>query len=175
MKCSCIGVILHSSVTATSMNTGKFIFLFYDLEFILLNFRVEIDFNDNFESYMDCSRLKFYEIIKFTFLYRSLRELCSWRLSSIGWAVQTCRRGQADFVCCHVGVEYGGKVTSWTGKCVASCRDSKLNQPEQKKKKNNADKDRRPPTVDRAGIFTCWHKVHQITVRNWIYYVNCEN
>ena len=71
MKCRCIGVIRHSSVTATSMNTGKFICLFYFLEFISLNFRVEIDFNDNFESYRDCSRLKFYEIIKLTFRCRS--------------------------------------------------------------------------------------------------------
>ena len=67
----CIGVILHSSVTATSVNSGKFICLFYDLEFISLNFRIETDFNDNFESYRYCSHLKFYEIIKFTFLCRS--------------------------------------------------------------------------------------------------------
>ena len=33
--------------------------LFYDLEFILLNFRVEIDFNENFDSYRDRSNLKF--------------------------------------------------------------------------------------------------------------------
>ena len=53
------------------------------------------------------------------------------------WAVQTClrghtgRRGQADLclLSCRVGVEYGGKVTSRTEKCVAKCRDSKQNQP----------------------------------------------
>ena len=32
------------------MNTGKFICLFYDLEFISLNVCLEIDFNENFES-----------------------------------------------------------------------------------------------------------------------------
>ena len=68
----CISVILlHSSATATSMNTEKCVCLFYDLEFISLNFRVEIDLNDNFKSRRDCSRLKFYEIIKFTFRCRS--------------------------------------------------------------------------------------------------------
>ena len=51
------------------------------------------------------------------------------------WTVQSCRREHADFclLSCRVGVEYGGKVTSWTGKCVAKCRDSKQNQSEQKK------------------------------------------
>ena len=77
MKCMCkkkVGVIRYStcsSVTSTSMNIGKFICLLYGFEFISLNFRVEIDFNENFESFRDCSRVKFYEIIKFTFLCRS--------------------------------------------------------------------------------------------------------
>ena len=63
MKCTCISVILHSSVTAILINTGKFICLFYDLEFILLNFRVEIDFNR-------IGTADVYEIIMLTFLCR---------------------------------------------------------------------------------------------------------
>ena len=62
------------------------------------------------------------------------------RVLRFTWNVKTCRwgqagrRGQADscLLSCMVGVEYGGKVTSWTGKWVAKCRDSKQNQPEQK-------------------------------------------
>ena len=64
-------------------------------------------------------------------------EICVLRFT---WIVQSCRRGQtgrrgqADFCLLSywVGVEYVGIVTSWTGKCMAKCRDSKQNQPEQK-------------------------------------------
>ena len=56
---------------STWVNTRKFVCLFLDLEFISLNFRLEIDVNDIFESHKDRSRLKFYEIIKLTFLCRS--------------------------------------------------------------------------------------------------------
>ena len=36
---------------------------------------------------------------------------------------------------------------SWTGKCVGTVSKISLN-------KNNVDKDRRPPTVDRVSIFS---------------------
>ena len=59
------------------------------------------------------------------------------------------------FVCCNVGfgVEYGSKVTSWTGKYVAKCRDSKRNQLEQKK----VDKDRDHRQWTRSAFFLLTH------------------
>ena len=149
------------------VNTRKFVCLIHDLEFISLNFRLEIDVNDIFESYRDCSRLKFYEIIKLTFLWKlevpKCLELCSWRLSRMEmgeirvlrftWTVQTCRRGhagrrrQAEFCLLSCRLVLSMEVKWRAG------RESVWQSVETVSKisliRTNVDKDRRPPTVDR--------------------------